>query len=298
VEHNLATCTRLANDAKAAGASLLCLPECFAFIGARAKEAQNMAEPLGGPLLQRYRELARDTGLWLSLGGFQEKPEGYDSDPERRIYNTHCVINPAGELRAAYRKIHLFDAPFVKLVESAFTLPGEEVVACDCNPVGRLGLSVCYDVRFPELYQSLKFGKGADVLLVPAAFTVPTGKAHWELLLRTRAIENQAYVIAAAQAGLHNEDGNRRESYGHAMIIDPWGQVLAKLEDPIGTGVAVAEIDVAARLGELENKMPLAVHRRYGVYGGISGSEEALQAAAALNAYRDEVDEETRALNG
>eukprot|EP00793_Prasinoderma_coloniale_P005239 PRCOL_00001000-RA len=266
-EANFATCSDLAARAAAAGASLLCLPECFAFIGARSGEAQAMAEPLDGPLMSRYAELARSTGLWLSLGGFQEAPT--KPDPEGRIYNTHVVLSPDGGTRGAYRKIHLFDAPFVSLVESKQALPGEELVAVD-SPVGRLGLSVCYDVRFPELYQALKFGMGCDVLLVPAAFTVPTGQAHWELLLRARAVENQAYVIAAAQAGMHNEDGNRRTSYGHAMIIDPWGEVVAKLDDPVGTGIAVADIDVAGRLEELEQKMPLAVHRKYDIYGGVS----------------------------
>ena len=139
---------------------------------------------------------------------------------------------------------------------------------------------------------------GCDVLLVPAAFTVPTGQAHWELLLRARAVENQAYVIAAAQAGMHNEDGNRRTSYGHAMIIDPWGEVVAKLDDPVGTGIAVADIDVAGRLEELEQKMPLAVHRKYDIYGGVSGSEKAREAAAMLDAYKNNVDQATLELNG
>jgi predicted amidohydrolase len=161
--------------------------------------------------------------MWLSLGGFQEK--GPDDSHQ---YNTHVLIDDSGEIRSSYRKIHLFDVDVpgnMVYKESRFTTAGDTVVAVD-SPFGRLGLTVCYDLRFPELYQCLRFKHQAQVLLVPSAFTKVTGEAHWEILLRARAIETQCYVIAAAQAGKHNE---KRESYGDSIIIDPWGTVIARL---------------------------------------------------------------------
>ncbi|KAF6254735.1 carbon-nitrogen hydrolase [Scenedesmus sp. NREL 46B-D3] len=267
---NFNTCKQLAEQAAAAGCSMLFLPECFSFIGASQPEVRaaltcqgphsaaaaataaaaaaaaalgslSKAEPLDGPAMARYRQLARDTGLWLSLGGFQEM--GPDL---QHLYNAHVVLDAAGSTAASYRKVHLFDVDVPNgpvLMESRTTAPGDkssaaaaaqrcaawldvgfepatpgcQLVVCD-SPAGRLGLTVCYDLRFPEVYQTLTWGMGAEVLLVPSAFTKVTGKAHWEVLLRARAIECQCFVIAAAQAGVHNE---KRESYGHALIIDP-----------------------------------------------------------------------------
>ena len=144
------------------------------------------------------------------------------------------------------------------LMESRNAAPGAEVVAAD-SPVGRLGITVCYDLRLPELYAKLRYDMGAQVMLVPSAFTRPTGAAHWELLLRARAVETQSYVIAAAQCGEHSD---KRQSYGHAIIIDPWGTVLAKLEDPEGgVGIAVAEIDLGW-LDDVRGRIPLETHRR------------------------------------
>ncbi|KAL9259386.1 Deaminated glutathione amidase, chloroplastic/cytosolic-like protein [Drosera capensis] len=166
--------------------------------------------------MKQYCSLARDSGIWLSLGGFQEK----------------------GSDDSQYRKIHLFDVDVpggMVYKESSFTEAGEDIVALD-TPVGRLGLTVCYDLRFPEIYEHLRFHHQAQVLLVPSAFTKITGQAHWEILLRARAIETQCYVIAAAQAGKHNQ---KRESFGDSLIIDPWGTVV----DRLSTGIAVAEID-------------------------------------------------------
>eukprot|EP00435_Cladocopium_sp_Y103_P052674 s38_g16.t1 len=167
-------------------------------------------------------------------------------------------------------KIHLFDAPFTGLVESQQTVAGAEVVAC-ASPVGKLGVTVCYDVRFPELFQKLRFQHGVDILLIPSAFSMPTGEAHWELLMRARAVECQCYVLAAAQGGKHNEDGNQRQSWGHAMAVDPWGKVLAEF-DGSSSGVKVVEI-LPEKLQEVRQKMPLADQRRYDIYGDAGGAK-------------------------
>ena len=257
---NFAACSKLTEEACAKGALIIFFPECFSFIGAAAGEAQAVAEPLSGPILARYRELAKQHSVWLSLGGFQERVDG-----EERIYNTHVVIDGGGEIRATYRKIHLFDVPMVNLVESRQALAGSELVAVD-SPAGRLGLTVCYDLRFPELFQKLTFVHGAQVLLVPSAFAVKTGEAHWETLLRARAIETQCYVVAAAQAGQHNTDGNQRRSYGHSLAFDPWGTCVARLDDPHATGVATFEID-SELLQNTRANMPMHEHRRYDIYG-------------------------------
>mmetsp|Transcript_29524 Transcript_29524/g.74190 ORF Transcript_29524/g.74190 Transcript_29524/m.74190 type:complete len:308 (-) Transcript_29524:63-986(-) len=266
-EVNFQECARLVGEAAAQGCQLVALPECFSFIGARPGEAQIAAEPLSGPTMQRYCALARQHGLWLSLGGFQERPAEGTAEGEggqAKILNTHVVIDGEGGIKAVYRKIHLFDAPFTGLVESKQAIPGSEVVFCD-TPVGRLGVTICYDVRFPELYQNLRFGHGCDILLVPSAFTMETGEAHWETLMRSRAIECQCYVFAAAQAGRHNEDGNKRTSWGHSLAVDPWGKVLA---DMGGTDVGLRVVDIGREALEgTRNRMPLVSQRRYDIYG-------------------------------
>ncbi|KAL6774295.1 hypothetical protein ACKKBG_A24455 [Auxenochlorella protothecoides x Auxenochlorella symbiontica] len=254
---NFKTCQRLAQEAKDSGAAMLFLPENFGFLGRSPAESLAQAQPLEGPLMARYRQLAASTGLWLSLGGFQE--EGPD---DSHIHNTHVVLDDRGQTAAVYRKIHLFDVDVPSgpvLLESRFTAPGSQAVTC-ASPAGVLGLTTCYDLRFPELYQHLAFDKGADVLLVPSAFTVPTGKAHWEILLRARAIETQSYVIAAAQAGQHNE---KRVSYGHSLVVDPWGTVCGRLQDGTATGIALADIDLSAA-DDIKARMPVGLHRRKG----------------------------------
>ncbi|KAH7404600.1 hypothetical protein KP509_15G033700 [Ceratopteris richardii] len=262
---NFLTCSHLVQEAATAGVKLLSLPECFSFIGSREGEALSIAEPLDGPILQRYQELAREAKIWLSLGGFQEQcPDG------SRLYNTHVLLDDFGTIQSFYRKIHLFDVdvpggPVLK--ESKFTAPGSEVVVAN-TPIGNLGLTVCYDLRFPELYQQLRFEKNAEMLLVPSAFTKVTGAAHWEILLRARAVETQCYVIAAAQAGKHNE---KRESYGDAMVIDPWGTVIARCSDRLCTGLAVAEVDLDS-INPVRLRMPISEHRRYDIYGCSRGS--------------------------
>ncbi|CAI0442952.1 unnamed protein product, partial [Linum tenue] len=252
---NFATCSRLVKEAASAGAKLLCLPESFSYIGARDGDSVKVAEPLDGPIMKQYCSLARESGIWLSLGGFQER--GCD---DAHLCNTHVIVDDGGNIRSTYRKIHLFDVavPGGRVYkESSFTEAGKDVVAVD-SPVGRLGLTVCYDLRFPELYQQLRFQHGAQILLVPSAFTKITGEAHWEILLRARAIETQCYVIASAQAGQHNE---KRESHGETLIIDPWGTVVGRLPDRTSTGITVADIDFSF-IDSVRTKLPIAKQRQ------------------------------------
>ncbi|XP_077237055.1 deaminated glutathione amidase, chloroplastic/cytosolic-like isoform X2 [Tasmannia lanceolata] len=252
---NFNTCSRLIKEAAAAGVKLLCLPENFSFLGARDGETLTIAEALDGPIMQGYCSLARESNIWLSLGGFQEK--GPD---DAHLHNTHVIVDDSGNIKSIYRKIHLFDVDVpggMVYKESNFTTAGNELAVMD-SPVGRLGVTVCYDLRFPELYQQLRFQHQAQVLLVPAAFTKVTGEAHWEILLRARAIETQCYVIAAAQTGRHNE---KRESYGDSLVIDPWGTVVARLPDRLSTGIAVADIDLSM-IDSVRTKMPISEHRK------------------------------------
>eukprot|EP00262_Sarcandra_glabra_P009142 TRINITY_DN23171_c0_g1_i1.p1 TRINITY_DN23171_c0_g1~~TRINITY_DN23171_c0_g1_i1.p1 ORF type:complete len:310 (+),score=31.85 TRINITY_DN23171_c0_g1_i1:36-965(+) len=252
---NFNTCSSLVKEAVAAGAKLLCFPENFSFVGAQDGESLKIAEALDGPIMQGYCSLARESNIWLSLGGFQEK--GQD---DAHLCNTHVLVDNSGNIRSVYRKMHLFDVDVpggMVFKESSFTTPGNDLAVVD-SPVGCLGLTVCYDLRFPELYQQLRFQHQAQVLLVPAAFTVVTGEAHWEILLRARAIETQCYVIAAAQTGRHNE---KRESYGDTLIIDPWGTIIGRLPDRLSTGIAVADIDFS-KLNSVRTRMPVSEHRK------------------------------------
>jgi predicted amidohydrolase len=256
VEKNLEVVADLCARAKDRGCAMLFLPECFAFIGVKGTDALAVMEPLDGPLLGRYRELAARHRLWLSLGGFAEKGPDHD-----RRFNAHVIVNDAGEIQASYRKIHLFDVDMGDvngpvLMESATAAAGETLVTCD-SPAGKLGLTVCYDLRFPEMFARLRYELGCEVMLVPSAFTKPTGQAHWETLLRARAIETQSYVVAAAQAGVHSEG---RASHGHAMIVDPWGKVVAEL-DGEETGIAVADVDLGY-LKDVRSRIPVETHRR------------------------------------
>ena len=252
---NLERAAELARQAAAEGAQLFSLPECFAFIGRRMADKLAVAESLEepGPILSAIRAMAREHRMWVAAGGVPERMAG----AEDRVFNTLVLVDPEGETRSVYRKIHLFDVHIpgrAELRESSSTAAGAEPVVAD-TPLARLGLSICYDLRFPELYRQLACDGAAQVLLVPAAFTAHTGAAHWHTLLRARAIENQCFVIAAAQHGKH---GPTRESYGHSIIIDPWGAVLAEVAE--GDGVAVADIDLG-RLAEVRAQMPCHEHR-------------------------------------
>jgi deaminated glutathione amidase len=297
---NFAAVCRLADAALAAGAATLFLPEAFSFLGACPAETVAAAERLeGGPRLRRLSDLAARTGLWLS-GCVPEAgaPPGPDGSP--RCWNTHVVIDGAGALVGAYRKIHLFDAE--GLMESASTAPGAAPpVVVQNAPCGPLGLTVCFDLRFPALFDRLQYGRrrksgdgreggeggraappppthAARVIAVPSAFTVPTGRAHWEVLLRARAVETQAAVVAAAQAGEHAPGGRR--SYGHAMVVGAWGEVLARVggADPADAaalsaeGLAVADL-TPETVEAVRDRMPLAVARAKGLEAVGSGVE-------------------------
>jgi deaminated glutathione amidase len=253
---NLARTRELAAEAAARGAHLVVLPECFAFLGRREGDKLAVAETLDparpGPILEALIEVATGHRVWVIGGGLPERVPG----DERRAYNTAAVVAPDGALAACYRKIHLFDVDIpggAVLRESDGTAAGD---ALQTVAIGerRVGLSICYDVRFPELYRALACDQGADVLTVPAAFTAHTGRAHWHVLLRARAIENQAWVVAAAQHGRHND---KRESFGHSLVIDPWGTVVAELAE--GDGVIVAPLDGEA-VATTRRQMPCRDH--------------------------------------
>ncbi len=248
-EENLRKAERLVRGAASEGARFVALPENFALM-AREGVLTGGAEPLEGPTFDWGRRLARELGIDLLLGSIPE--EG--GTPTRRR-NTSVLLDAAGVIRATYRKIHLFDVRLEGLVleESAVVDPGKEVVTGALD-WGHVGLSVCYDLRFPELYRHLR-RQGAEVLTVPSAFTTQTGPDHWELLLRARAVENQAFVVAPAQVGAH---GRRRASYGHAMIVDPWGEVLADAGgDEEGWAFAHLEKE---RLDEAGQRLPCLEH--------------------------------------
>ena len=235
------------------GARLVATPENTNYLGPHEEKVRR-AEPLDGPTCTRFADLARRHGIWLLLGSYNEK-----SDEPNRCYNTSVLFSPEGRIAATYRKMHLFDVDVpggVKFAESATCKPGEEVAVAD-TPLGRLGLSICYDLRFAELYRRMT-DQGAQMLTVPAAFTLATGKDHWEPLMRARAIENQCYVLAPAQHGEH-DDAGLKASYGHAMIVDPWGLVVARASD--GPGLAIAEIDLE-RAEKVRRAIPVAQHRR------------------------------------
>ena len=237
------------------GAEFVTTPENTNFLGPHRQKVQR-AEPTSGPTCRRFAALARKRGIHLLLGSFNElAPDEAGS----RCYNTSVLFDPQGEIVASYRKIHLFDVDLsdsVRFLESKTAVPGTDPVTAD-TPLGRLGLTICYDMRFPELYLHLARA-GAEFLTVPSAFTLMTGKDHWHPLLRARAIETQCYVLAAAQTGQHDDRG-LRHSYGHSVIIDPWGHVLADAGD--GPGIAMAEID-RRRVAEVRRSMPVASHRR------------------------------------
>jgi deaminated glutathione amidase len=251
VERNLETAERLVEVAAARGAQLVGLPENFAYLRSEGQPVPE-AQGLGGAWVRRMAELARRHRLTLLLGSLPERVEG-----DTRVGNTSVLLGPDGATLASYRKIHLFDIDLPgleHLKESRAVRPGEAVVVAD-TPAGRIGLSICYDVRFPELYRRLA-RDGARILAVPSAFTDRTGKDHWEVLLRARAIENLAFVFAPAQAGQH---GQGRASHGHAMIVDPWGIVLAQVAD--GEGIALAELDFD-RQDRLRRELPALGHIR------------------------------------
>ncbi len=257
VADNLLAAGKLLREAKELGAQVACLPENFSFIGLRDADKLQVAEPDGaGPVQDFLRNTARALKLWI-LGGTTV----IKGDSAARVANASLLIDADGNRAARYDKIHLFDVTIPgrneQYLESTHVTPGRRVVLAD-TPVGKLGLSVCYDMRFPELYRDLT-AQGAEWLSMPAAFTVPTGRAHWETLLRARAIENLCYVVAPAQSGTHTSG---RETYGDTLIVDYWGQVLTRL--PKGTGVITADIDLAKH-AETRARFPALDNRRLGI---------------------------------
>ncbi|MBN3304671.1 NIT1 amidase, partial [Amia calva] len=257
-EANFESCSGLVEQAREGGACMAFLPEGFDFIGSSREETLRLSETLEGETIGRYAQLARKLGVWLSLGGFHER--GHDWESDRRIYNSHVIINDQGCIASVYRKCHLFDVELpgrgVSLKESAFTIPGPRIVPPVQTPLGKVGLGVCYDLRFPELSLAL-VRQGAEILTYPSAFTVATGAAHWEVLLRARAIETQCFVLAAAQVGRHHA---HRASYGHALAVDPWGELVGRCggAEP---GLALVEIDLQ-KLRSVRRDMPVQQHRR------------------------------------
>jgi predicted amidohydrolase len=258
LERNLDAVERTVRGAARDGARTIVVPECFSFLGPEeGKLAIAESLPEGGPILARMAALAKAHDVELVLGGFWER----GLDPTH-VFNACVQVAADGSIGAIYRKIHLFDvdlADGTTLRESDTVSPGDAVVVADTR-LGKLGLSVCYDLRFPELYRAL-VDRGAIALTVPAAFTLHTGKDHWEILLRARAIEQQCYVLAAAQTGHHRQaDGSgRRFSWGHAMIVDPWGAVLAQCGE--GEGWCVASVD-PRYVERVRASLPSLRHRR------------------------------------
>ena len=253
VERNLASADELISESRSAGADLAVLPENFAYLGATDAERLEAAERLGdGPMQTFLSEAAARHGIWL-VGG--TVPIWDDSE---RVRSASFLVDPEGRTIARYDKIHLFDVGIPgtpeSYHESATTASGQAPVVAE-TPLGRIALTVCYDMRFPALFHRL--GEiGMDVLTVPAAFTVPTGQAHWRVLLRARAVEGLVYVVAAGQWGEH---AGGRKTYGHSMIIDPWGEVMVERDE--SAGVILADLDMM-RLNELRERFPVLEHRR------------------------------------
>jgi len=257
VEGNLAQARKLLEQAAAAGAKLAVLPENFAAMGRRDIAAIGHAEAMNeGPILPWLKLAARDLKLWIVAGTLPLPPEGR---PDGKVTACSLLVDDQGEQVARYDKLHLFDVDVAdargRYRESDDYAHGSNVVVAD-TPVGKLGLTVCYDLRFPELYTALREA-GAELITAPSAFTAVTGAAHWEILLRARAIETQCYVLAAAQGGVHP---GPRETFGHAAIIDPWGRVLA--EQAQGEAVLLAERD-SEEQASIRARMPVSNHRRF-----------------------------------
>lgn len=246
---------RLVRAAAADGARLIVLPEKWTAIGSD-EQLRDAAETLEGPTMQWARSLARELAVDLIAGSLPERVSGQD-----KLANTCVHVDPDGELRAAYRKLHMFDVQVGgrSYCESELEQPGEEIVTTTTADGVELGLSICYDLRFPELYRILAL-RGARVLAVPSAFTLTTTRDHWETLLRARAIENQAFVIAANQVGAH-AGGHR--SGGRSMIVDPWGLILAQAPDR--ECHVVAELDLERQL-QIRSELPSLANRRPGAY--------------------------------
>ncbi|KAF8206967.1 putative nitrilase-like protein [Mycena galopus ATCC 62051] len=289
VAHNLATSVKLARDAAVAGATALFLLEASDYIANDPHLGYLLAEPLATHAYTRgLQAVAKELGIYISAG-IHERPrpdEAASEEPgSERVFNTHVSIGPDGQVKAFYRKLHLFD---IQLKEEAQAIPGEKLPRTgehkkiipgsvipepvDMGDIGRVGLEICYDIRFPELHIILR-RKGADVITLPSAFTVPTGRAHWYTLVRAVAINYQVYVIAATQAGAHSP---QRSSWGEALVFDPWGVELGRLpsiddaDDPtrIPPQFILADVDLA-RVRSVREQIPLEIQKREDIYGVV-----------------------------
>ncbi|KAF4533445.1 hypothetical protein B566_EDAN001171 [Ephemera danica] len=283
-KENFKVCKELIELSAKRGAKMVFLPEACDFVGENTEETLALAEETDGSFVKEIQELAEQLNIWISLGGIHEKV------CDQKIRNAHVIVSGTrGKTAAVYRKLHLFDVQLpekrVFLQESKYVTAGTEIVDPVDTPVGKVGMGIvsfidmemmckksccvcivfsliplqCYDLRFPELSLALR-DRGAEILTYPSAFTVATGPSHWEPLLKGRAIETQCYVVAAAQTGAHNK---KRSSYGHAMVIDPWGTVIAQCSE--GTGICLAEVDLAY-VRRIREEMPIWSHRRTDVY--------------------------------
>ncbi len=263
VAANLAAADRLTRAAAADGARLIVLPEKWTVLGSD-EDLRAGAQELDGPGISWARALARELGLDLVAGSFMERLEGGAgrSAAAGKLANTSVHVGPDGEVRAVYRKLHLFDVSVAGRAyrESAVTEPGEDIVVSATAAGVEVGMAICYDLRFPELFRVLAL-RGARVVVLPSAFTLPTTRDHWEVLVRARAIENEVFVVAANQVGAH--PGGHR-SGGRSMIVDPWGVVLAEAGD--GEGFVAADLDLN-RQQEIRAQLPVLAHRRPLVYG-------------------------------
>ena len=250
---NAAALVDAVGEAAAGGAAMLFTPEMSGLLDSnRDRAAESVSSEGADKVLKAVRQAAKANGIWVQLGSLALRGD------RERFVNRAFVIDDAGDTRARYDKIHLFDVDLPtgeSWRESAVYEGGQRAVMVRGTPVGALGLTICYDVRFPALFERLS-ETGAEVIAVPAAFTVPTGKAHWEILLRARAIEAGLFIVAAAQGG-HHEDG--RNTYGHSLVIDPWGEVLLNAGDE--GGVHFAEIELG-RISEVRSRVPALKHRR------------------------------------
>lgn len=252
---NLDTALRLIDQAVAAGARLVALPEVWTYLG-DDEGTFATAEPIPGPTVERLAERARRHGIYLHGGSIAERIDG-----SPRLANTTVVIGPDGDILALYRKIHLYDVVLDGVAtyqESATIFPGDEIVTVDIDGV-RIGLAICYDLRFPELFRILTL-RGAEVIMLPAAFTLATGKDHWEVLIRARAIENSVFMVAPAQVGQHS---GTKWCYGRSMIVDPWGTVIATAPDT--ETVISANLDFQ-RLRDVRRQVPSLANRQPDAY--------------------------------
>jgi predicted amidohydrolase len=249
IQANLAEALRMVDEAAAAGVQLVAFPEVFLFLGGRQGKLEN-ATQVEGPVVARFREAAARHGMMILLGSIHERMP----DREDKVYNTSILIDASGEVLATYRKLKLFDVelPNLTIRESDTIEPGDALPPVVDTPIGKVGLTICFDLRFPDLYQHLR-RKGAEVVFAPSNFTAPTGAVHWETLLRARALETQVYLAAPAQWGKHNP---KFSSWGHTALVDPWGAICSLAPDR--TGLTYGEIDLEY-LRKVRRELPMKV---------------------------------------